>query len=65
MKTTLEIKLTVESNVEDCYDLRDSVAAVLLGLKQTTLSETDDREIQFQILEVTMPEAGHYEFTPS
>jgi hypothetical protein len=65
MKTTLEIKLTVESNVEDCYDLRDSVAAALLGMRQTTLSEIDDREIWFRILQVTMPGAGRYELTPS
>lgn len=64
MKTTLELKLTVESNVADCYDLRDSVAAALLGLRQTTVSEIDDKEISFRILQVTMPGAGRYQLTP-
>jgi len=65
MRTTFKITVTVESNVKDCYDLRDSVASALIGMKQTWLSETDDTEIQFQIVEVAMPKAGHYEFTPT
>lgn len=66
MKTTLRFAITVESNVPDGYDLRDSIAGAIIGLKQTWISDTDDvSEIRFQIVEVDMPEAGLYQFTPS
>lgn len=65
MRTTLNITITVESNVDDGYDLRDSVAAAFLGVKQTWLSETDDTRIEFQIVKVEIADVGLYEFTPT
>jgi len=65
MKSTFKVAITVDSNVKDCYDLRDSVAAALISMNQVWLSETDDTKIEFQIVEVVMPKAGHYDFTPS
>lgn len=66
MRTTLNIKVTVDSNVRDCYELRDSVAAAFLGIKQVVLCDKDDveTEVRFQVVEVDMPRAGHYMFTP-
>jgi hypothetical protein len=59
--TTLALRVTIESDVSDCYDLRDAVAASILGIKEICGSETDvRRHFRFLISEVDMPKAGKY-----
>lgn len=65
-KTTLTIRITVDSDVKDCYELRDAVAASILGIKASMGSEIDDtRTFDFLICEVNMPKAGKYGLLPS